>query len=210
MNRVSAIPHAIASSEKVYRLAEPGMSKEYDELSALIQRMYKRNYGAEVHVTYPQLLGVYDKMGVPLAALGIRSAEESKLFLENYFDQPIEDVIYNKTGTHIPRHQIAEAGNLASTRITALRDLMLSLSVSLISQGFAYVLFTGTQNLKHYYEMLGMEPDVFIDASPSRLGDDAPQWGTYYNSKPQVMGGLTQEFYSGLLAAYRKRTSLQF
>lgn len=204
MNMLSTAPHTIESSEKVYRLAEPGMNKEYTELSDLITLTYKKAYDAEVMVTYPQLLGVYDRTGAPQAALGIRSAAQGTLFLERYCDRPVEEEVFLKTGRHIPRHQIAEAGNLASTRVTALRDLMLSLSVALINQKFRYVLFTGTQNLKHYYELLGMNPDVFMDADPARLGQDAARWGRYYDTKPQVMGGLTHAFYEGLMAAYRK------
>ena len=192
---------AEVTSAPTYRLALPGM-QDYSELSNLISRIYRKNYDAEVTVAYPQLIGVYAENGSPRAALGMRGAGEEKLFLENYLAQPAEKAIRDHTGFIIPRNRIAEAGNLASTGMTALRNLMFALSVTLKQEGFEYILFTGTESLKHYLEILGMKPVVFARADPALLGEDAVRWGKYYDTKPQVMGGTVDDFYHGLLAGY--------
>ena len=184
-----------------YRIAFPG-TVEYHQLSELIGKVFASTYGAEVMVGYTQLLGVYGTTGTPQAALGIRGAGEHRLFLEHYLDKPAEQAIYESTGRQLARAKIAEAGNLASTRMTALRDLMLALSVQLKLEGFEYILFTGTESLKRYLELLGLRPVIYAEANPERLPGGASRWGRYYDTKPKVMGGAVDEFYYGLITAY--------
>lgn len=187
-----------------YRIALPGTA-EYHQLSNLIEKVFIRAYQAQVSVTYTQLLGVYGAGEEPQAALGMRGASEQSLFLEHYLDQPAERAVYTHTGLRFDRSKIAEAGNLASTRMLALRDLMLALSVQLKLEGFEYILFTGTESLKRYLELLGLKPVVYADADPSRLPGGGAAWGSYYATGPKVMGGTVDELYYGLLAAYGKR-----
>lgn len=184
-----------------YRLALPD-SAEYDALSQLITQVFARAYKAEVTVTFPQLLGVYNADGVPQAALGMRSGAKEKFFLEHYLDHPAEEEIHARIGLSVSRRKIAEAGNLASISRSALRNLMLALSVTLKQDGFDYILFTGTESLKRYLELLGLKPVVYAEADPSRLGEEVVRWGSYYETRPKVMGGTVDEFYHGLIAAY--------
>lgn len=195
---------SIQHTEHFYRLADVGQS-EYETLSDIIARVFRKAYSADVSVSYPHLLGVYGAEGKPSAALGMRGADEQELFLEHYLDLPAEQAVLAKTGMQFGRHQIAEAGNLASTRLTAFRDLMLALAVALRQQGYEYILFTGTESLKRYLELLGLQPIVYADANPARLESDAKNWGTYYDTHPKVMGGTTDAFYYALLAAYCKK-----
>ena len=74
-------------SSPTYRLAMPGMA-DYSELSDFIRRIFRKTYDAEVVVAYPQLIGVYAENDTPRAALGMRGADEEKLFLEHYLAQP--------------------------------------------------------------------------------------------------------------------------
>lgn len=187
-----------------YRIAMPG-SPEYHELSRLIQSIFNKSYSADISVSYPQLLAVYDTDGRARSALGMRGAGEEKLFLERYLSQPVEQAVHTLTGITLPREKIAEAGNLASTSMISLRNLMLALSVALIQDGYDYILFTGTEGLKRYLELLGLKPVVYAPADPKQLGDEAASWGRYYDTHPKVMGGPVDEFYHGLIAAYTRR-----
>lgn len=189
--------------ESPYRLAMPA-SGEYAELSELIGQVFKRAYGAQVTVSYPQLLGVYGPDHKPRAALGLRGAGEEPLFLERYLEKPVEQVVLERTGRIIERGRIAEAGNLASMRLSALRNLMFALSVTLKQAEFDYILVTGTESLRAYLELLGLRPTVYAQAQPEKLGQDAASWGRYYDTQPKVMGGTVDDFYHGLLAAYGK------
>ncbi len=186
------------------QLAEQG-DPHYTIFSDLIASTFKKAYNARVMVSYPTLIGVCGKDGNPQAALGLRGAEEEPLFLERYLDMPAQEVIARRIGLTLSRHEIAEAGNLASTRTAALRDIMFALSLTLKQQGFRYILFTGTESLKNYLEALGLKPVIYAEANPARLGEEAHHWGSYYDMKPKVMGGTTDAFYEGLLTAYRRR-----
>lgn len=188
-------------------LAQPE-DPEYAVYSELIASVFRQAYNAHVMVSYPTLIGVCGKDNTPKAALGLRGASEEALFLESYLEKPAEQAIAEHTGLHIPRQQIAEAGNLASTRIGALKDLMFALSLTLKQQGYRYILFTGTESLKRYLEALGLNPVVYAHANPNRLGNNAAFWGKYYEMNPKVMGGTTDEFYYGLLSAYRRKDEL--
>lgn len=182
---------------------------EYSIFSELIAAVFEQAYSARVMVTYPTLIGVCGHGGKPQAALGLRGASEEPLFLENYLNKPAEQAILERIGLALPRHEIAEAGNLASTRVAALKDLMFALSLTLKQQGFRYILFTGTESLKRYLEALGLKPVVYAEANPAQLGEEAKYWGRYYDMKPKVMGGTADEFYYGLLAAYRRKDALE-
>lgn len=205
------MPLLIASQEteaaRYCRLAHQG-DAEYEILSELIATIFQQAYGARVMVSYPTLIGVCGQNSKAQAALGLRGASEEPLFLERYLTTTAEKAVAQHTGLRLPRHQIAEAGNLASTRIAALKDLMFALSLTLKQQGYRYILFTGTQSLKRYLEALGLKPVVYAEADPALLGDEAQDWGRYYDMKPKVMGGTTDEFYYGLLSAYRRKDAL--
>lgn len=191
-----------------FRLAHAG-DAEYGIFSELIATVFRQAYGARVMVSYPTLIGVCGSDGRLQAVLGTRGASEEQLFLERYMELPAQQAVAEKTGIYYPRHEIAEAGNLASTRMSALKNLMFALSITLKQQGFRYILFTGTESLKRYLEALGLKPVVYADADPARLGEEAVHWGCYYDTRPKVMGGTTDEFYYGLLAAYRRKDVLQ-
>ena len=189
-----------------FRLLDAG-SKAYCDVAGFVQRVFKKAYDADISVTYPQLLSICAQDGTPQAALGLRGAGSSMLFLEHYLNRAVEREVLEKTGILYPRHKIAEAGNLASVKLSALKDMMFALSLALKQEGYDYALFTGTQSLKRYLEALGLRPKVYAAADPGRLGGDAPRWGRYYDTQPMVMGGTAEEFYSALISAY-KRTDI--
>jgi len=197
-----------ARDSRTCRLAHNGEAA-YSTFSQFISTVFRKSYDAKVMVSYPTLIGICGSDGTPKAVLGLRGAEEEPLFLERYLDVAAERAVEAQEGIHIFRHEIAEAGNLASTHVSALKDLMFALSLSLKQQGYRYILFTGTQSLKQYLESLGLRPRIYAFADPSRLGHDAANWGRYYETKPLVMGGTVDEFYYGLLGAYRRKDVLQ-
>ena len=195
---ITALAHSAATRQCCLAMPEDA---EYETYSRFIASVFRKAYDASVMVSYPTLVAICVQTGVQ-AALGLRSAAQETLFLERYLDSPAEQAIAERTGMVLPRCAIAEAGNLASTRLGALRDLMFMLSCLLREQGHSYILFTGTDSLKRYLEALGLKPLVYADANAARLGGEAESWGRYYDMQPRVMGGTTDEFYYGLLKAY--------
>lgn len=196
-----------AEAARHCRLAHHG-DAEYAIFGELIATVFQQAYDAQVMVSYPTIIGVCGRDGKPQAALGLRGAAEEQLFLERYLGIPAEQAVAERIGLCLSRHEIAEAGNLASTRVAALKDLMFALSLTLKQQGFRYILFTGTESLKRYLEVMGLRPVVYAEADQARLGDEAQYWGSYYDMKPKVMGGTTDQFYYGLLAAYQRKDEL--
>ncbi len=96
-----------------FRLAHAG-DAEYGIFSELIATVFRQAYGARVMVSYPTLIGVCGSDGRLQAVLGTRGASEEQLFLERYMELPAQQAVAEKTGIYYPRHEIAEAGNLAS------------------------------------------------------------------------------------------------
>ena len=71
------------------------------EVESFVRETFALAYGASVRSFMPRLLAVCRKDGDLLAAFGVRSARDEKLFLENYLDQPVEQAIEEKTGVKL-------------------------------------------------------------------------------------------------------------
>lgn len=168
------------------------------EVEAFIRETFALAYGATVQSFMPRLLAVCQKDGDLLAAFGVRSAKEGKLFLENYFDQPIEQVIEQKTGMKLERGKIAEIGNLAAIYPGGVRWMIVALTVMLYEEGYEWVVFTGTSALRNGFHKLGLHPTEICPALAERLdAEERARWGSYYETKPVVMfGNIRQGFQS--------------
>ena len=178
--------------------ALPG-STEYESFSQHIKNVFQKTYGAKIEVNYPLLMGFMDEEENPLVALGIRRAINSvPLFLEQYLDYPAESCLQTVTGQPVLRHTIVEVGNLASTGKGDILNLLKCLSFYLDQEGVSHLLLTGTSLLKRYINSLGLYPHILAEALPSRLAQDAAQWGTYYETKPKVLAGSVSAFRAGL------------
>ena len=168
-----------------------------------IAGIFQQNYGAKIAVNYPLLMGFVDDSNEPIAALGIRYAiVESPLFLERYLDNPAEIILQNITGKQISRCTIAEAGNLASSGNGDILRLLYALACHLETVGMEYILFTGTSLLRRYLNSLGLYPHILAEAKAERAGENAANWGTYYDTRPKVMAGNVNEFRKGLEAYF--------
>ena len=175
----------------------------YEQFSRHIAKVFKQNYGAKITVAYPLLMGFVDCNNEPISAIGIRYAiMESPLFLERYLDEPAEIILQNITGKKISRRDIAEAGNLASSGNGDILRLLYALACHLEGVGMEYILFTGTSLLRRYLNSLGLYPHILAEAKAERAGENAANWGTYYDTRPKVMAGNVNEFRTGLEAYF--------
>lgn len=171
------------------------------EVESFIRETFALAYGASVRGFMPRLLAVCLKNGDLLAAFGVRSAKEEKLFLENYLDQPIEQVIEEKTGVRLERGKIVEIGNLAAIYPGGVRWMIVALTVMLYEEGYEWVVFTGTSALRNGFNKLGLHP---IEICPAQIGrldaDEQARWGTYYDNKPTVMCGNIRQGFEAMRA----------
>lgn len=160
------------------------------QLEQFIASRFAEVYGAEIHAFMPQLHGMYDADDQLLAAFGLRAGGDHPFFLEQYLDQPIEEIIAQRTGLHPQRGEIAEVGNLAGASSGALRQLIPLLTRLLHSQGFRWVVFTGAARLCNGFSRLGLPLAVLTPAPAERLpAEERARWGSYYRHRPAVMLG---------------------
>lgn len=158
-----------------------------------IQNVYSRNYGADISVTYPVLMSVRDSGGDILAAVGFRPAVSEPLFLEQYTQEPIENVISRLAAHAVPRCEIAEIGNLASKGKGASVFLFAAIASYLLHQGIYYATVTGTDQLHRRFKTMGLNPHVVCDASLAKLKAEQRNWGSYYDTQPRVLVGSLED-----------------
>lgn len=161
---------------------EPGRP----EVEAFIRGVYDEHYGAQVRGFAPRLVSLSDGDQI-VAAAGYRSAVEP-LFLERYLDHPVDRLLAGTAG--VPkRASIVEVGHLASRRAGEGRRLILRLAQHLGSLQVQWVVSTLTEELRQVFARMGVQPVALGIADAARLGDDAADWGSYYDHRPLVLAG---------------------
>lgn len=158
-----------------------------------IQGIYHECYGAEITVAYPTLMSVRDDVGNILAAVGFRHAVSEPLFLEQYTQEPMEDIVSRITSRAVPRSEIAEIGNLASKGKGASVFLFAAIASYLLNQGIYYATVTGTDQLHRRFKTMGLNPHVVCDASIEKLKTEQKSWGSYYDTQPRVLAGSLED-----------------
>lgn len=171
---------------------------ERASLQDYIAASFRDTYGAQVRQFSHTLVGCRDENGQWVAALGFSLARDGVTFLEQYLDAPLECEIAARTSLPVSRHQIVEVGNLAATHAGAARELIICMTRYLYQQGLVWVAFTATRGLLNSFTRLRLKPTALAVADPGRLPDGGKSWGTYYDTKPQVMFGDIRSGYAQL------------
>ena len=167
----------------------PAGSPGRHQVEAFIRAVYRERYGAELRHFAPVLVSLHDEHGDCVAAAGYRAAHTGPLFLERYLSGPVETLLPAPAGRWPVRQRIIEVGHLAAARAGEGRRLILLLGPHLASQGFEWVVSTLTQELRNLFVRMGVAPLVLGVADPAVLGDQAAQWGSYYDHRPLVLAG---------------------
>lgn len=156
------------------------------EVEACIRGVYRQRYGADVQHFAPWLVALHDEAGEIAAAAGWRAADSGPLFLERYLDAPVQTLLASPPPA---RSQVVEVGHLVAPRAGAGRRLILLLGPHLAALGHRWVVGTLTQELRQLFVRLGIAPLTLGVADPAALGDEAAQWGRYYDHRPVVLAG---------------------
>lgn len=163
-------------------------SPDRPALEAFIQAMFYKAHQAKVSHFLPLLLSLRDNSANLRAVCGLRHAQDAPLFLERYFDAPIEAVLSQKTGLTVARHEILEIGNLAILKPACIRSLLASITVYLHQTQAEWVVFTAVSSLKNALIKLKMPIQYLGEATLESLPvQDHASWGRYYNGRPQVI-----------------------
>lgn len=196
----SAMPACDSSSEIDSDRAVPAPTRlvihpvgdpRRQEVEEFIRSVYADRYGADVRHFAPVLASLRDNSGI-VAAAGYRSAAEGPLFLERYFDAPIESLLATHAEPPPARDRIVEVGHLAASRAGEGRNLIRLLGPHLASLDCEWVVSTLTTELRHLFLRIGITPLALGRASRAALGADAASWGSYYDHEPVVLAGHLQ------------------
>ena len=183
----SRAPGQKQAGELVVQL-EPAGSPARAILERQVAAKFSTRYDAQLDHFYPFLLALKNAQR-PLAIAGLRPARDGALFLENYLDCLAEQAVSSAFRTPVDRGQIVEIGNLVSTEPGASYVLFSVLAPLLRDAGFRWVICTATAQVEGMLNKMRLAPKRVCAASPERLGEEAANWGTYYESKPHVIVG---------------------
>ncbi len=180
------VPRAFATPHlRLHPAGSPGRH----QVEAFISVVYRERYGAVLRHFAPWLVSLHDADGECVAAAGWRAADSGPLFLERYLSDPVETLLPAAAARMSPRQRIVEVGHLAAARAGEGRRLILLLGPHLAGQGFEWVVSTLTQELRNLFVRMGVAPLALGVADPAVLGEQAAQWGSYYDHRPLVLAG---------------------
>jgi len=172
---------------------------ERDEIVAYVHRKFAEVYGADLYAYMPHFIRVRDWNGCYKAVIGYRSAEHHRLFIENYLDAPVEEVIGRYLGSVIDRSSIVEVGNLAEDQPGDARLAIIAATAFFRTIGYRWVVFTGVGRLRNAFRRLGLDPKELMEADDSLLPEEERErWGSYYAGRPVVCFGDIYRGYDNL------------
>lgn len=154
-----------------------------------ISRRFEESFGSRVLTFMPRLFSLRDQNGRICGAFGLRSGQ-SRLFLEQYLDRPIETIVTARTGMRAERREIVEIGHFSGAFPGAVRTMIGLLTEQLYQEGYAWVAFTGTASLRNAFSRMGLP---ILDIQPARAeclpAEERAAWGSYYEHAPHVVIG---------------------
>lgn len=169
-------------------------ASDRSHIETFVGEVFRDRYGAEIQSFLPLLISLSSGQKYR-ATLGLNPAERGPLFLEQYVDRPIEQIIAQLKRTPTSRQSIVEIGNLASRHQGSTILLFISLLTLIQLTGFRWVVFTATQEVRRCIAKLGLELTPVCPADPNRFGGEPLTWGSYYATQPYVMLGHIDEGY---------------
>jgi hypothetical protein len=159
----------------------------YDRACRFSAREYRRHFDCELRDFYPAYFCL-SKGSRLLAVCGYRVGNEA-LFLEQYLDQPIENLLDAGRACPIPRQAIVEIGGFALRGHAVALPFMVRLAPAFRALGFSHAVCTATLPIRRCLRSLGVPTQVLGRADPSRLAHSSSNWGKYYAMRPSVISG---------------------
>lgn len=160
------------------------------QIETFIANGFATHYGAALSPsTFLPVLFALEVKGVKAAVgarFGVEDNTPAMLFIEQYLEHPVEVALANK-GINVQRQHIVEVGNLFSSSSRYTLPLLLSLFFMLKQCGSEYLVFSATTQLKQLLQGAGIELISLACADASKLAPSANNWGTYYDTAPEVV-----------------------
>ncbi len=180
------------------------------EVERFVSACFKQHYGARIAHFMPLLMSLRDHQGQLRAALGFRHADQSPLFLENYLEHPVEQILAARLKKPVDRSRLVEVGNLAVVAAGGGRWLITALTAYLSATRSQWALFTIGPVLYNAFTRLGLE---LVDLAEARRESLPPEeqgsWGSYYEQKPRVVAGNVTHGYEVLWSLCQQERSMR-
>lgn len=174
-----------------------------------IRDAFRLAYAADITHFMPSLMTLRSDAGRLLAVLGLRPCGSEHLFLEQYLDRPVEQVLSAATGAPVDRERLVEVGNFAVGAAGGGRWLITALTAYLYSAGSTWAVFTCGPELRNAFGRLGVDLVDLAPADPGVLdADERQRWGTYYDQQPRVMAANVAQSHRVLAALFEKECAL--
>jgi len=158
------------------------------EIEQFIHDVFAQTYGADIQHFMPKLVSLRNEEGELVAAFGLRKADESPLFLEQYLDAPIETILSKRFHRTITRSQITEIGNLAVSNPRNAGILIAHVIQHSLDLGLEWGVATAHHSLQNGLVKGGRDVYALQVADPAKLDPaEFASWGSYYNNLPQVV-----------------------
>ena len=172
---------------------------ERSDVTDYVHRKFAQVYGADVQSFMPHFIRLRDGSGKYKTVMGYRDAGHYPLFLEQYLDVPVEEMIAQLVGHPVDRNTIVEVGNMVENEPGDARLAIISATAFLRVAGYRWVVFTGVGRMRNAFRRFGLEPVEMIKADQSRLSEeDRERWGSYYQGNPTVFFGDIEKGYENL------------
>lgn len=166
-----------------------------EAVESFIRDRFAEVYSARLSTFMPCLLSIRHDADLT-GAVGLRPAGEGRLFLEQYLRQPVEQAVAAVARAPVNRHQIVEIGNLAAQHLGVSQLLFLALGSLLQAAGCRWLVFSATGPVARMVDKVNLPTHVLCEADPSRLAGPVADWGSYYETAPQVMVGDIQTAFA--------------
>lgn len=176
---------------------------------AFVSEAFNAAYGARIAHFMPNLMTLRNDSGRLLAVLGMRGPGDHRMFLEQYLDQPVDQVLSAATGVPVDRRALVEVGNFAVGAAGGGRWLITALTAYLYSAARTWAVFTCGPELQNAFRRLGIQLIDLAAADPNRLSpDEQDRWGSYYAQRPRVMAANVAQSHHVLSALFEHECAL--
>jgi hypothetical protein len=174
------------SLQLTVKSVERGEIPERRALENFIREKYRQVHQASVSTFSSTLFAGYvgAKMQV---VIGMEHLHQTNAFLEQYLDEPIENILGKISQTEVNRDQIVEIGNLAAVDMNQAKLMVAFLVFHLSRQQITWAVCTGTAAVRYVLQQMRLHFHVLEKADPEVLGEAQRLWGSYYQQKPYVL-----------------------
>ncbi len=158
------------------------------EVEGFIATVFAHAFGAHITQFMPELVALRDQNGVLMAAFGLRNAAQETLFLEQYFEQPVEALLQSTLGLNLNRNEITCIGNLAVANPRNAGVLIAHVIQHSLAIGVQWAVATAHHSLQNGLIKGGRDVHALCSADKASLPiAEQANWGSYYQHLPQVV-----------------------